>query len=51
MRIQYIKNDFNVGAANSRNAALRMARGRWIAFLDSDDLWKKDNLKKQIAFM
>ena len=50
-RIQYIKNDFNVGAANSRNAALRMARGRWIAFLDSDDLWKKDKLKKQIAFM
>lgn len=50
-RIRYIKNDKNSGAAVSRNRALREAKGRWIAFLDSDDLWVQDKLEKQIAFM
>ena len=50
-RIRYIKNDNNSGAAVSRNKALREAKGKWIAFLDSDDLWESDKLKKQIAFM
>lgn len=50
-RIRYIKNDTNSGAAVSRNRALREARGKWIAFLDSDDLWEPDKLEKQIAFM
>lgn len=50
-RIKYIKNEKNSGAAVSRNRALREATGRWIAFLDSDDLWSPDKLEKQIAFM
>lgn len=50
-RIRYIKNDTNSGAAVSRNRALREAKGKWIAFLDSDDLWEPDKLQKQIAFM
>lgn len=50
-RIRYIKNKNNSGAAVSRNRALREAKGKWIAFLDSDDLWEPDKLKKQIAFM
>lgn len=50
-RIRYIKNETNSGAAVSRNRALREAKGKWIAFLDSDDLWESDKLKKQIAFM
>ena len=50
-RIRYIKNDTNSGAAVSRNRALREAKGRWIAFLDSDDLWEADKLQKQISFM
>ncbi len=50
-RIRYLKNDKNSGAAVSRNRALKEARGRWIAFLDSDDLWLPEKLEKQIAFM
>lgn len=50
-RIKYIKNEKNSGAAVSRNRALREAKGKWIAFLDSDDLWLPAKLEKQIAFM
>lgn len=41
----------NSGAAVSRNTALRSAKGRWIAFLDSDNLWEPTKLEKQIRFM
>lgn len=50
-RIRYLKNEKNSGAAVSRNKALREAKGKWIAFLDSDDLWKPEKLEKQINFM
>ena len=50
-RIHYLKNEKNSGAAVSRNYALREARGKWIAFLDSDDVWLPEKLEKQIAFM
>ncbi len=50
-RIRYLKNEKNSGAAVSRNYALREAKGRWIAFLDSDDLWMPEKLEKQINFM
>jgi len=50
-RIKYICNEQNSGAAVTRNNALRQARGRWIAFLDSDDLWLPEKLERQIDFM
>ncbi len=50
-RIRYFKNERNSGAAVSRNRALREAKGRWIAFLDSDDLWMPEKLEKQLRFM
>lgn len=50
-RIKYECNPKNSGAAITRNNALRRAKGRWIAFLDSDDLWLPDKLEKQIRFM
>ena len=50
-RIRFFKNKKNSGAAISRNFALREAKGKWIAFLDSDDLWEPEKLEKQIGFM
>lgn len=50
-RIKFFKNQKNLGAALSRNFALQLAKGDWIAFLDSDDLWDKKKLEKQIGFM
>lgn len=50
-RIIYLKNATNNGAAISRNRALKVAKGKWIAFLDSDDIWKSEKLEKQINFM
>lgn len=50
-RIKLLLNETNSGAATSRNYALREAKGKWIAFLDSDDLWTNDKLEKQVEFM
>ena len=50
-RIKYVCNEKKSGAAITRNNALSRAKGRWIAFLDSDDLWEPEKLKKQIRFM
>ncbi|MDO7253208.1 glycosyltransferase family 2 protein [Helicobacter cappadocius] len=41
----------NVGVSKARNIALEKAKGRFIAFLDSDDVWHRDKLKIQIEFM
>lgn len=51
LNIIYKRLDKNGGAAIARNSALRMAKGRYVAFLDSDDLWCEDKLEKQLAFM
>ena len=50
-RIKYECNQKNSGAAITRNNALLRANGRWMAFLDSDDLWEPAKLEKQLRFM
>ncbi len=50
-RIKLLKTAHNSGAAEARNYALREATGRWMAFLDSDDMWYPEKLEKQISFM
>ena len=51
VRIKYLKNPKNSGAAVSRNYALREATGKWVAFLDSDDIWESKKLELQLDFM
>lgn len=50
-RITPIFLDYNTGPAKARNVALSQAKGRYIAFLDSDDLWSSEKLERQIDFM
>ncbi len=50
-RIKLIASKENRGSSGARNIALREAKGRYIAFLDSDDIWHKDFLEKQLKFM
>ena len=50
-RIRYIKNEHNLGVQKTRNIALSIALGEYIAEIDQDDEWiDKDKLKKQIKF-
>ena len=40
-----------MGVAKSRNIALKHSKGLYFAFIDADDIWKKDKLLKQLNFM
>ena len=50
-KIIIYKNKINLGAGESRNRGIKISRGTYIAFLDSDDEWHKDKLKKQMKYM
>ena len=50
-KLKLIINKKNLGVAKSRNLAIKYSKGEYIAFLDSDDLWKKNKLKDQIEIM
>lgn len=49
--VRYFRGNENLGVSYARNEGLRHAGGRYICFLDSDDLWKKDKLKSQVDWM
>ena len=50
-KIKLIINNFNIGAGKSRNKGAIVAKGKYLAFIDSDDLWNKNKLEEQINFM
>lgn len=50
-KIFYHRQEKNMGAAVARNTALDLAKGRYVAFLDSDDLWYPQKIEKQINLM
>ena len=50
-RIRILRNIKNLGAGESRNKGIKIARGSFIAFCDCDDLWNKEKLKYQLNFM
>lgn len=50
-RFKLIVNKKNLGAGESRNKGIRMAKGKYICFIDADDIWKSNKLEIQINFM
>lgn len=50
-KIRLIEKEKNEGAAMARNTGIDAAKGRYIAFLDADDIWMTDKLQKELAFM
>jgi len=50
-RIKLFRNKINIGAGPSRNVAIKAATGKYIAFLDSDDIWHPEKTEKHVAFM
>ncbi len=47
-RIKYHRNEKNLGVAQARNQGVRLAKSQWIAFLDSDDIWAKQKMQRQL---
>jgi len=50
-RIKFYKNEINSGPALTRNRAITLSKGKFVCFLDSDDLWKSKKLENQLNFM
>ena len=51
LRVKIIFNDKNKGVAYSRNKAISIAQGEYIAFLDCDDYWETNKIEVQLNFM
>ena len=50
-RIKVFKNKQNIGAGFSRNVGINISKGNYVCFIDSDDIWSKHKVKRQLTFM
>lgn len=50
-RIKVFKNKQNIGAGFSRNVGINISKGNYVCFIDSDDIWSRHKVKRQLTFM
>ncbi len=50
-KIKILVNEKNIGAGFSRNRGIREAKGKYVCFIDSDDIWKKEKIENQLNYM
>ena len=51
LRSKFYKIKRNLGAGRSRNNGIKKSKGKFVSFIDADDIWAKNKIKEQVKFI